>query len=244
LNAPLTTKDVMARSNKPVHWICEVASDHVWAAPPQDRTKAQGGCPFCTGKRVALSTCLATKRPDLAAQLHPTKNEEVTAYTLTPGSKKSVWWTCSVAGHPDWLTSPANRSRSTSALCPSCTPHGFSMGQPGRLYLIHHAVLGLLQIGISNEIKRRLREHARGGWQVLAITNCDLPGDEVYAIEQLLLEYLRRTAEMAGSRFGRFSGFTEAWVASSLPVTSLDELFELAGCSTHVDGPLVLAGAQ
>jgi len=57
-----------------------------------DHIKAGRGCPYCLGQKVGLSNCLATKRPELAEQWHPTKNGDLTPYDVTCGSGKEVWW--------------------------------------------------------------------------------------------------------------------------------------------------------
>lgn len=229
-NGKLTPYDLKAQSNKRVHWRCSVVDDHVWEATPQDRTRSKGGCPCCLGHVVVLSNCLATTRPDLAAQWHPTKNGDTTPYSVTDGSAYCATWRCDVPGHPDWQAPVKNRSRSRLALCPSCAPHGFSPGLPGGLYLIAHEEKGLLQVGISNDLKRRLKEHARGGWRVLDCTSNDIDGDQVVLVERTVLSYLREVAQMASVQVhGKFSGVTEAWVAESLRVGTLEELFALAG---------------
>lgn len=45
-----------------------------------------------------LRNCLENKIPDIAKQWHPDKNINLTANDVTYGSKKIVWWLCSVCG--------------------------------------------------------------------------------------------------------------------------------------------------
>tara|TARA_Y100000310_G_scaffold72876_1_gene69028 strand:- start:3654 stop:3893 length:240 start_codon:yes stop_codon:yes gene_type:complete len=40
---------------------------------------------------------LAETHPEIAAQWHLTKNEDLTPYDVTAGSGRKVWWKCSVA---------------------------------------------------------------------------------------------------------------------------------------------------
>jgi hypothetical protein len=224
LNGDMTPDLVRAQSNRRFFWLCPSAPDHVWRATPNDRVRYLGACPFCTGHRVCMSNCLATCRPDLAAQWHPAKNI-LTPYDLTPGSKKSVWWQCAISEHPDWKATPSNRQRSAQAQCPSCASHGFSPAKSGGLYLIAHDKKGLLQIGISNDLPRRLSEHMGRGWHVLDTSASDLPGSVVYETEQILLKALRQCATMADPGvYGPFSGYTEAFEATSLDVSSLESL--------------------
>lgn len=74
------------------------------------------GCPFCAGHQVGLSNCLATKNPELASEWHPTKNDDLTPYDVTCGSKKYVWWKCKECGF-EWDASIVNRRNNG---CPKC----------------------------------------------------------------------------------------------------------------------------
>jgi hypothetical protein len=59
---------------------------------------------------------MATKRPDLAAEWHPTKNGDLTPSDVTPHSNKRVWWMCA-RGH-DWLKDCGGRAQGRG--CPYC----------------------------------------------------------------------------------------------------------------------------
>ena len=66
--------------------------DFEWRATIASRIQGNG-CPFLSGKAVWPGfNDLTTKRPDLAAQWHPTKNNELTPGMVTYGSGKKVWW--------------------------------------------------------------------------------------------------------------------------------------------------------
>jgi len=73
-------------------------------------------CPYCSGRRVALSNCLATKNPKLALEWHPTKNGNLTPYDFTSGSGEYAWWLCN-KGH-EWPETIANRNNKRG--CPYC----------------------------------------------------------------------------------------------------------------------------
>jgi len=45
---------------------------------------------------------LAERLPELAAQWHPTKNGELTAFDVSLGSSKKAWWICNVAEDHVW----------------------------------------------------------------------------------------------------------------------------------------------
>lgn len=77
------------------------------------------GCPFCAGRQVGISNCLATKNPELANEWHPTKNGNLTPYNVTCGCNKTVWWKCK-DGH-EWDAIIADRNRSNGSGCPECS---------------------------------------------------------------------------------------------------------------------------
>lgn len=63
---------------------------------------------------------LATIRPDLADQWHPSLNGELNPQTTYVGSSKRVWWKCE-SGH-EWATAISNRSAKTGGTnCPYCS---------------------------------------------------------------------------------------------------------------------------
>jgi len=74
------------------------------------------GCPFCAGRQVGLSNCLATLNPELAKEWHPTKNGDLTPYDVTCGSGKYAWWLCKECGH-EWETPICKRNNNG---CPEC----------------------------------------------------------------------------------------------------------------------------
>lgn len=115
LNGELTPYDVTVRSGKEPWWICE--KGHEWQVSVYNRTNGNG-CPYCSGKKVCEDNCLATLRPDIAVQWHPTKNGSLTPKDFTCGSDKKVWWLCD-NGHM-WKTSIENRTYLGYG-CPQCS---------------------------------------------------------------------------------------------------------------------------
>ncbi len=75
------------------------------------------GCPFCAGRQVGLSNCLATKNPELAKEWHPTKNGYLTPYNVTCGSSKKAWWQCNKCKY-EWSAIISNRNKGIG--CPEC----------------------------------------------------------------------------------------------------------------------------
>jgi predicted RNA-binding Zn-ribbon protein involved in translation (DUF1610 family) len=75
------------------------------------------GCQYCVGKKVGMSNCLATKRPDLAVEWHPTKNGELTPYDVTCSARKDIWWQCEK--RHEWNIVMYSRVNNNSG-CPIC----------------------------------------------------------------------------------------------------------------------------
>ena len=114
-NLPLTPEQVLPRSEKKVWWKC--AQGHEWQA--EIRSRVSGcGCPVCANRKLAEGeNDLATLRPELAAQWHPTRNGSLTPEDLTAGTRRKVWWRCD-KGH-EWQASVLSRT-SLGNGCPVC----------------------------------------------------------------------------------------------------------------------------
>lgn len=122
-NGALTPHDVSYGSQKKVWWRCE--KGHEWQAAIYTRTNGSG-CPYCAGKRACPGeNDLASQRPDIAAQWHPTKNGSVTPADVLVGSNHRAWWKCE-KGH-EWQA--AVRSRTSGAGCPVCTNRKLCIGE-------------------------------------------------------------------------------------------------------------------
>ena len=113
-NAQLTPCDVTVNSSERVWWLCE--KGHEWDAPINSRNSGVG-CPVCSGYRVVIGVNdLATVRPDLAKQWHPSKNRELKPTDVTQGTGTKVWWLCN-KGH-EWEARISNRNHGNN--CPIC----------------------------------------------------------------------------------------------------------------------------
>ncbi|MBN1697118.1 MAG: zinc-ribbon domain-containing protein [Spirochaetales bacterium] len=113
-NGSLTPRNVTANSQKKVWWKC--SKGHEWQSFVGYRTKGYG-CPYCDGRKVNKENCLATLSPELAKEWHPTKNRVLTPQTVSPFSKKRVWWKCP-NGH-DWKAKIFDRYNGET--CRKCT---------------------------------------------------------------------------------------------------------------------------
>lgn len=67
--------------------------DFEWLATIKNRAVSNAGCPYLFGRAVWIGfNDLATKRPDLATQWHPTKNGDKKPTDFTVNSSEEVWW--------------------------------------------------------------------------------------------------------------------------------------------------------
>jgi len=115
-NGGLTPRDVGPGSHVRVWWRCE--KGHEWRAQVQTRVKRGSGCPVCAGKTVIPGeNDLATYAPALAAEWHPTKNNDLTPDQVRPQSNRHVWWQCE-KGH-EWRAAINSRVSKGNA-CPYC----------------------------------------------------------------------------------------------------------------------------
>ena len=120
-NGQLKPDQLRVRSAKKVWWKCLNGPDHEWQTSVDARRRYGSGCPFCAGQRATSKTSLASMRPDLAAEWHPTKNN-LTPSELTQHSGRKVWWRCSRCPDHEWEATPAARTHQTSPNgCPFCS---------------------------------------------------------------------------------------------------------------------------
>jgi DNA-directed RNA polymerase subunit RPC12/RpoP len=113
-NSPLFPADVATFSHRKVWWRCQ--RRHVWSATVASRARGTG-CPYCAGRMVTRATSLGGRHPDLCQHWHPTRNGALSAYEISPGSKRKVWWLCEV-GH-EWQAQVASRTAGKG--CPYCS---------------------------------------------------------------------------------------------------------------------------
>ncbi len=114
-NGNLMPHDITAGSNRKVWWQCSKGLDHAWQAII--RSRKNGGCSICLGRKVVPSNCLATTNPKLALEWHPTKNGNLTPNNVTGGSGKKVWWQCSKGSDHEWQAVVQSRKVQDCAIC-------------------------------------------------------------------------------------------------------------------------------
>lgn len=122
-NENLTPREVTHGSKRKVWWRC--SQGHEWQTAVYTRTGPGSGCPYCAGKRPwPGGNDLASQRPDIAAQWHPTKNRSMTPAGVTVGSQYVAWWLCA-KGH-EWRAMV--KTRTNGAGCPVCTNRVLRLG--------------------------------------------------------------------------------------------------------------------
>jgi DNA-directed RNA polymerase subunit RPC12/RpoP len=115
-NGGLTPFALTPGSGKVVWWVCELG--HEYQAAVHHRTTDGAGCPYCSGKFASPQHNLAVVFPPVAAEWHPTRNDNLTPYDVPPCSSKKVWWFC-LSGH-EYRASVHSRTGISQSGCPRC----------------------------------------------------------------------------------------------------------------------------
>jgi hypothetical protein len=122
-NGQLQPCDIVSGSGKKIWWSCEYG--HEWEAKCYSRTSLSSGCPFCVGKRVNASNCLAKTNNRLAMLWHPIKNGFLTPNDVTQNSGKKVWFLCPEGNDHEWqaciaTVNSALQKNAATRGCPVC----------------------------------------------------------------------------------------------------------------------------
>ena len=204
-------------SGRVMRWVCPVG--HEYEVPVARRVSQGSGCAYCSGQKVLQGfNDFATLRPDLAEEAL------FDASTVTLMSGVSQRWRCP-EGH-EYRSAPY--SRAIGRGCAKCAKYGYSPAKEGWIYLLHNDKLGLLQFGITNVPKIRLRAHKQTGWEPLDIRG-PMTGDLALAWENSFKQFFNAQGIARGRDLGvkPFNGFTEAWFLDDLSVASVRELMDL-----------------
>ncbi|WP_199424601.1 Helicase associated domain protein [Actinotalea solisilvae] len=124
-NGDLRPHQVLGGSPDPAWWKCPAGPDHEWQASPlvlgkQSLAKGNRGCPYCAGKRPSVTNTVAS-HPQLAAEWHPTANDELQPDQVVAGTGAKLWWRCLEQPEHVWQATGANRVRGSG--CPHCIKH-------------------------------------------------------------------------------------------------------------------------
>ncbi len=109
-NAGLSPLTLSFASGKRVWWQCRANEKHVWQTTVANRTRLGRGCPFCSGQQADETNSLASLRPDVANEWHPSKNQPLLPSEVTCGSRKKIWWRCARVSAHEWRTAIKDRT--------------------------------------------------------------------------------------------------------------------------------------
>ena len=114
LEIGLKFEEVTTGSHKKAWWLCSKHGEYQQII----KNKTNGdGCPYCSGRKVHLLTCLETIHPDIAKLWHPTLNGNLTPRDVLPKSGKKVWWNCPIHGE----YKQEIRLKTNGSGCPYCS---------------------------------------------------------------------------------------------------------------------------
>ncbi len=213
-------ESVSGGSHKKAWWLGKCG--HEWQATISSRNHQGIGCPVCNGKMVLPGfNDLAEIDPSLAKEWDFEKNHPITPNQVSVSSGKKFWWKCS-EGH-SWKTDVSHRRQGRQ--CPTCANSGFDPNSPGYLYFLRQDSWEMYQIGITNNPKRRLSDHAKNGFAVIDVRG-PMDGHLAANWETSLLKFLRNVgADLGNQRIaGKFDGFSESWTFKSYKARTLVEL--------------------
>lgn len=108
-NGGLTPGRVFPASNRKVWWQCPRDPTHAWRAVVATRSLNGAGCPVCSGRVPSPTTSLRARRPDVAAEWHPTKNGKLSPDDVMCRTLRRVWWQCGRDPAHVWQTTVATR---------------------------------------------------------------------------------------------------------------------------------------
>jgi hypothetical protein len=115
MNGELCPSDVASTSTRIVWWMCDAAPPHTWQASISARALSDARCPGCSKPAKKL---LKDHYPDLARQVHPTKNLPLTLDTIGIGTERRLWWRCAENPSHEWDARIASRIKQPR--CPIC----------------------------------------------------------------------------------------------------------------------------
>jgi hypothetical protein len=123
-NGQCGPSDISYGSQRRVWWQCTENPQHEWQSTVAARTQKgrsnKADCPTCSKSRFAETNSLLAVHPEIAAEWHPTKNNDLTPGQVTRASGQKVWWKCLVNPDHEWNAQIKNRTV-LRAGCPHCS---------------------------------------------------------------------------------------------------------------------------
>jgi Zn ribbon nucleic-acid-binding protein len=219
-NGALTPADVARYSSKKAWWRCSKHPEHEWISSIAGRR----GCPVCSGNQILVGfNDLQTTHPGIASQWHTTKNGSSIPTEFSKGSTRKIWWICPNDSEHEWEASINSRTSLDSG-CPSCAQVGYDPNQDGWFYLMQRP--GEQQIGITNDLTRRIKQHEKNGWTLIDWRGPS-SGRDVQKLESRLKKWLR-------ADIGLVEGTHENWTTVAMEVVSLADLGARSGIAIEL----------
>ena len=196
-------------TNQKRRWKCPLG--HTYNSIVSNKTRVGTGCPYCANQQVWPGfNDLATKFPELAEEVD---GWEMTKYAAFSGKK--VQWKCKDCDHR-WKAPISTRTGENKSGCQVCAVSGFKPKKPAWFYLMERP--GEQQLGITNELRSRMRTHRKNGWSEIEIAG-PYDGYHVEETERRLKQWLKSNCSIV-------KGTRENWHTKDLEVHSLEELFK------------------
>ena len=122
----LSPDNVGQSSNQKVWWVCP--RGHSYDMSISDRSKENGQCPYCSGRRLLLGyNDLKSQYLEVVKDWDYEKNDKGPEEYLQHSSHK-VHWKCHKCGH-EWVAQIAKRTGPQQTGCAKCINHGMSRSE-------------------------------------------------------------------------------------------------------------------
>jgi hypothetical protein len=113
----ISPNQISSGSHKKIRWKCKRDHTHLWESTVRNRVNG-ALCPYRSGKKATRENCLASLRPNLAQEWHPTLNNGLTPTDYTASSSKKVWWQCVQNKEHVWEATINNNRVANNSGCP------------------------------------------------------------------------------------------------------------------------------
>lgn len=110
-------------STKRAHWLCVKCKSPYFV---RIDSRMRSDCGYCAGQKVNHTNSLASLRPDIASQWHPTLNGKLLPDSVTKSNHQKVWW-LGGCGH-EWDAVIADRTNEDGYDCPFCSNRRMLVG--------------------------------------------------------------------------------------------------------------------
>lgn len=213
LKARLQPLEPYVQSNKP--WKCMCLECKKIVEPTLGNVKnSNSGCPYCAKNKVDPEDVIKFMIKSGLKPLEP--------YKTTHAKWKCKCMKCGKTVYPNYGSILQGQGG-----CIYCSKYGFDPSLDGYLYFLEHPNWKMLQIGITNYPKDRIRSHKRLAWEVLEIRG-PMDGHLVHQWETAILRMLKANgADLSNSSIaGKFDGYSEAWSKATFEVKSIKELMK------------------